>query len=759
MKIVLNFIRHVWTASIRRQLMLGIILVHAVLMSIFIFDLVERQRVFLHEQSVQQTKSLSKTIAANSSSWVLANDVIGLEEIVVALQHYPALRYAMILSPDGRVLGHTDLDKVGLYINDKLSEKLLKSKKEQQLLVSSSSSIDVASPVMINDQFIGWAWVSLNQKENVAELSIITRNGILYMLLAIVVGVLFAFYMSKGITRDLQHIVDVAEHVKHGNFQIRTKLDRSDELGQLSEDFNLMLDTINKNKRDLQAIMNESPAIIYVKDLDGRFTFINRKFLNLYNMKSQDVIGKTLHELFDKDIADAIKQNDLDVMETGHTLESEEVAPHADGVLHTYVSNKFPLYDDEGKIYAVCGISTDMTDRIKIEKEKTALEYQLQHAQKIQAIGQLTGGIAHDFNNLLSVVLGFAELSKDKYGQLDENLSFYLGEIYTAGIRGRDLVKQMMLYSRKDEGSNDEITSMSLEPVIYETVTMLQSTFPSTIKISTSINVNTPNVKYNSSLMSQVLINLCINAKDSLQQQGEIKISLSTENFKPTSCSSCFENLSGQYVVVSIADNGTGIEDNILNRIFEPFFTSKNIGEGTGMGLSVVHGIVHKMGGHILVNSIVGEGTEFKIIMPASNDNTVIVEEKRNNGTEFNFSQLKIMVIDDEPAVASFMAEAISAVGAEVEIFNDSQLAYEDFKARPSHFDLVITDQTMPSLTGMALSKSMLEINPDISIILCTGYSVEVTEEETIKYGIKSFMMKPVKMNNLFNIIKELKLK
>lgn len=757
MKTAFNFIKQIWTASIRRQLMLGIILVHAVLMSIFVYDLVERQRKFLHTQSIEQAKSLSKTLAANSSSWVLANDVIGLEETIEALINYPALRYSMVLSPKGRVLGHTQLDKVGLYVNDLISAKLLTSNKEQIVLVNNKLSIDIASPILSNGIFIGWARVNLSQKDNAAGLEIITRNGLLYTLLAIIVGALFAFYMGKGITRGLQHIVDVAEGIKGGNLKLRANLTRHDELGKLAEDFNIMLDTINKSKRDLQAIMDNSPAVIYVKDINGRFTFINKQFEKLFHFKREDIIGKSLHDVFSKDIADEMKRNDKDVLKTGQALESEELAPQDDG-MHTYTSIKFPLYDDERHVYGICGISSDITSRIKMAKEKAFLESQLLHTQKMQAIGQLTGGVAHDFNNLLAVILGYTELSQEMYAKDNEGLNDNLKEIYTAGTRGRDLIQQMMIYSRKDQGDGAELLSMNLEEVVKETVSLLQATFPASINIETSTQENIPNIKSNSSLISQVLMNLCINAKDGMGKEGNLLITLNVESFNNQLCSSCHEIFSDTYVAINIKDDGKGIAEDILDRIFEPFFTSKKVGEGTGMGLSVVHGVVHKLGGHIVVTSTVGEGTNFKVLLPISDEKIETKNnEKLNDNTQYDFSDLTVMVVDDEPAIAGFLERSLKLCKAKVEVFTSSQQALAHFEGEPEKVDIVITDQTMPDLTGVALSEKLLALRSDIAIILCTGYSTEITEESAFKLGIKSFMHKPVKMEKLYSIINELK--
>lgn len=755
MNAILNYITKFWTASIRRQLMLGIILFHAILMSIFVYDLVERQRTFLHMQSVEQAKSLATTLAANSVSWVLANDVVGLEETVKAQINYPSLRYAMVLSPEGRVLGHTEVNKVGLYINDTTSGKLLTAKKEQTILINDHLSIDIASPIFSHGQFIGWARVNLTQKDTSKNLQIITRNGLFYTVLAIVIGALFAYFMARGITKGLNNIVEVAEGVKKGNQMLRAETSRHDEIGKLGIDLNIMLDTISKSKRDVQAIMDNSPAVVYVKDLNGKFTFVNKQFEKIFHQSRGSIIGKSLHDIFPKEIADEMLCNDKDVLKTGHALESEEHAPHEDG-LHIYTSTKFPLYDDKENIYAICGISTDITERIRMERDKSSLETQLNHTQKMQAIGQLTGGIAHDFNNLLAVILGYAELSRDMFANDNEELSKYLNEIYTAGSRGRDLIQQMMIFSRKDH-DDETLTPMKLVPLLDETISMLRATFPSSINITTSIENDIPQVKSNAGLISQILMNLCINAKDSMDTDGDLNISLKVNNFNKHICSSCHERFSGEYVVINIKDNGHGIAEDVLQRMFEPFFTTKSIGEGTGMGLSVVHGVVHKLGGHIVVTSHVGEGTSFEILLPISHDDAENTNLNKIDSKQYDFSDLSILVVDDESSVAGFMDDLLKKYHARVKVFTDSEDAEAYYKAHPDEFDIVITDQTMPNLTGVALSQSILALRPEAKIILCTGFSSDIDEESATNMGIKAFMYKPISSEKLYNIINKLR--
>lgn len=376
MKNIIYTIKSFWTASIQRQLMLGIILVHAILMTVFVYDLVNRQQDFLHNQSIEQAHSLTETLAANSVSWVLANDIFGLEEILHSQKRYPDLKYAMVLSPEGRVLGHTDDNKIGLYLSDKISYLLLTSEKQQHSLINTKNTIDVASPIFSNNKFIGWARVGLGQDKITSGLNIITRNGILYTLIAIFIGALFAFFMAKGITKGLKHIVDVAEGIKNGNPNLRSTLSRNDELGQLSSDFNLMLETINKGKNYLQGIMDNSPAVIYAKDTNGHYIFINQKWEQLFDKNNKGIIGKTDYDLFSKEIADKFVASDKEVLKTRCATESEEITSH-DGKTHTYMSVKFPLFNDTNNIYAICGILTDITERKNMEENLLSSEQHL----------------------------------------------------------------------------------------------------------------------------------------------------------------------------------------------------------------------------------------------------------------------------------------------------------------------------------------------------------------------------------------------
>ena len=250
-------IRRFWTRSIRRQLMLGIAVVHAVLMTIFVVDLVERQRHFLTEQSIAQANSLAKTLAANSSSWLLARDLEGLNEVLQSQTGYPQLRYAMVLTPQGRVVAHTESDKAGLYLIDDISRSLLESEAETQLLLADRQLVDTAHPVVTNRQLIGWARVGISQEAISTGLMTLTRNGVLYTLLAIVVGSFFALLMARGLTLGLQRLVVVADGIREGRRDLRSVTERDDEIGRLGNNLNQMLDALERREQDLNQALTE----------------------------------------------------------------------------------------------------------------------------------------------------------------------------------------------------------------------------------------------------------------------------------------------------------------------------------------------------------------------------------------------------------------------------------------------------------------------------------------------------------------------
>lgn len=409
-------------------------------------------------------------------------------------------------------------------------------------------------------------------------------------------------------------------------------------------------------------------------------------------------------------------------------------------------------------------LSNDLAFGISILRErgeKEHLQSQLVQARKMEAIGQLSGGIAHDFNNMLSSILGYAGLALERTDELPkESLDEYLREVIRAGERARDLVGQMLSFSRTRK---DTTVRAELQPIVRDLGNMLRFTLPASIELKIDTDDEALAVNVDAVQLQQILMNLSINARDAMHNKGTLAITARRirigENDTRLKCRSCGEAVTpGEMIELSVQDSGDGVVEEMLDRVFDPFFTTKDVGKGTGLGLSVVHGIVHEAGGHILLESEPGKGTTFRLLLPPAD---TMSADEGNETTQSPVPQAvsgtaRIMVVDDEPSVAGFLKELLTVSGYEVLVAGDGEEALGLFRRQPGQIDLVITDQTMPKMTGGELAAALLALSPDLPIILCTGYSEDVNEASASEIGIKGYMHKPVASRKLLASIKQL---
>jgi signal transduction histidine kinase/CheY-like chemotaxis protein len=394
-------------------------------------------------------------------------------------------------------------------------------------------------------------------------------------------------------------------------------------------------------------------------------------------------------------------------------------------------------------------LEQEITEREQAENEKIILENRLRQSQKMEAIGTLAGGIAHDFNNILGAILGYTELSllgNRDASPIRENLQ----EIKKAGLRAKELVAQILTFSRRSEAKN---LPVRITPVIKEAMKLLRATLPSTIEISTHFNADEALVHGDPSQIHQLMMNLCTNASQSMaHHQGILSISLAEKIIKGPSAKDLHSS-PGNYVELVIADTGSGMDSDTKNRIFEPFFTTKDVGEGTGLGLAVVHGIVQSMNGTISVESAPGQGSTFHVLLPVVEDSTAALNNSVISAAIPSGSE-KILLVDDELDLVKLGNQLLSNLGYQVTTSTDSLEALKVFTENPD-FDLVITDQTMPGLTGLELAKKILALRSDIPVLLCTGYSQEVTDEKIREIGVRDVLMKPISVGDVGRIIRK----
>lgn len=507
-------------------------------------------------------------------------------------------------------------------------------------------------------------------------------------------------------------------------------------------------ESLAESRNYLNEIINTVADPVFVKDSQHRWVLLNNALCTFMRHTREELLGKSDYDYSPKDEADVFWAKDELVMSTGKENINEEAFTDSQGMIHILVTKKTLYTDRKGEKFIV-GIFRDITEQRHAEEEKKQLEARLSQAQKMEAIGTLAGGIAHDFNNILSAIIGYTELAMEDITQPDKATG-ELKEVLKAGDRARDLVRQILTFSRRTESV---YSPLELRSVIKESIKMLRSVIPSTIEIRQ--NLAAPGlIMSDPTQINQIMINLCTNAAHAMDETGGIlEISLQEITLDSTSSSYSMDLSPGHYVRVTISDTGKGMPPDIMGRIFEPYFTTKELGRGTGLGLSVIHGIVKSHNGAITCTSAPHKGTTFEVYFPR-------LMAKQENGepakeTQFPGGNERILFVDDEEALANLAVEMLSCRGYRVTSRTSSIDALNLFREDPQGFDLVITDMTMPEMTGDKLAQELLAIRGDVPIILCTGYNEHISEERALEIGIKEFILKPLDMGTLTRTIRK----
>lgn len=506
---------------------------------------------------------------------------------------------------------------------------------------------------------------------------------------------------------------------------------------------------LKETEKKYRELAESLPQVIFEVDSNGNLIYLNLTGHELFGYTPEDFAkGFNVLEAFIPEDRERIA---LDIMLNiqGQRLGRQDyTALRKDGT-------RFPAGVHADRVMSgqtatgIRGILIDLTETQKAEEEKKKLETQLRQAQKMEAIGSLAGGIAHDFNNILSVIIGNTELLE--MSDVSSDAKDGLHQIFTASQRAKQLVRQILAFSRQGEQQKRLI---SLKPMVQETVDFLRASIPATIQLKHYIKPDAGAVMADSTQVQQVLMNLSTNAAHAMEEKGGVlKIELGNITIAEEDARSDPEAEPGEYVRLTVSDTGHGIEPGVLHRIFDPYFTTKGPEKGTGLGLAVVHGIVKSHGGIIKVYSEVGKGTVFHVLLPRAAEE-VKREEKIVRllppGTE------RILVVDDEKPLTDIYQHMLGMLGYQVETRTSPIEAVEAVRGNPQKYDLVITDMTMPNMTGYNLAKKLMEIRPGLPVILCTGFSDQVNEEKARSAGILAFLFKPVPLHDLANTLRKI---
>ncbi len=612
--------------------------------------------------------------------------------------------------------------------------------------------IDISTPILFGDNYLGRVVVGLStniskQKTKNFLTILLVVNAVVSLFLA--VGIYLFFW--KDILQPIYRLIEGADRITLGNYNEAVTSAGSDEIGLLTDSFNTMMlarkqaeeDTL-RSRKDWERLFNSVDDVVTILDNDMRVLQANDATGKLLGKDPEELIGMHCYEIF---------RGNTKTCEDCPTVQcaSDHQRHHGD-IQHlnlgkTFHISAFPIYDEKLGWVGIAHIARDITTQIK-------LEAQYRQSQKMEAIGTLAGGIAHDFNNILTPIIGYAQLIKLDAEPKSQTASYIDRVLHSSGL-ARQLVKQILTFSREREHKMDVI---QIQPIIKESMKLLRASIPTTIEFKLSIDKNCGNIVADPTQIHQIIMNLCTNAYHAMETSGgTLEISLNQITMDELAVKLKSNLAPGNYLRLKISDTGSGMSADVKERIFEPFFTTKKEGKGTGMGLSVVHGIIKKYGGEINVYSEPDQGTTFTMYLPSisldlSSDTGGI---KTGDKHSFPKGNEHILVVDDEQSIANLEQQILESVGYTITQFTDSEQAMKTFQESPDKFDLVITDMTMPKLTGQQLAEQIIAIRPNTPIILCTGLSYTSIEEMLNGPTFTNYLAKPVDILGLTTTVRK----
>ena len=597
----------------------------------------------------------------------------------------------------------------------------------------------------------GWAIVIYQSVHDafapVTRLSLILGLGTLLIL--VITGALLFRHISI-IIGILDRFINTTRGITSGNYDSFIDKIEYREFGELANHINIMAHSIQIREMDLQESEEKyrsifraaKDAIVILEHDSGNILDANDYACDLYGYKPEELRR--------------MKNVDLSA-EPGKTIEG--LMKETNWIPIRYHRKKdgtvFPVeiavsyHNQPDGVRISTSVIRDISKRIDAEKEKKSMENQLRQAQKMEAIGTLAGGIAHDFNNILSAIIGYSELIELNPQTANTGYGSDIEKILKAAHRAKELVQQILTFSRQTE---QEAKPIKIGSVVSEALKLLRASLPTTVTIRSPEIESASHIIGDPTQIHQIVMNLCTNAAHAMRLTGGV-LEVEVFDLEWDAKHAVLRELKpGPYVHLTVRDNGGGISRELMDRIFDPYFTTKQKGEGTGLGLAVVHGIVQSHGGSISVESTFGKGSVFNVYLPRLAD--ADIESDLHYAGQLPRGEERILFIDDEVPLADLGKRMLEGLGYHVVTKTDSREALEAFRAEPRQFDLVVTDMTMPKMTGEELTKKILAINPDIPVILCTGFSELIDANTAHAYGFAAFIYKPLELRKLAEMVR-----
>jgi signal transduction histidine kinase/HAMP domain-containing protein len=717
----------------RGKLILSVATIHALMMTLFLLDLTHRHKQLLLERQMEQVVALVNSLASVSTTEMAANDISGLQELVEAQRNYPGLKYAMFQDGKGRILAHTESAHVGQYALD------LPSSTGQVAILQKGALLEGFAPVVTSRQHLGWVRIGVDQLPAQGKLASITRDGITYTLVAVLLGSLLAWFLANRFTRRLFELRSVMHAVREGRPNLRSQVTGIDEIADLSSGFNSMLERLESREVELhlanqalsesgaqnRALLNAIPDLIFMNRRNGEYLAVHASDpQNLYvppeaalNKRALDVLPRQVAEQFMAAFAKALDTGEVQELTYALPINGEE--KHFEGRVA-------PSGDDK-----VITIVRDVTKRQRAEEERAKLEAQLHQAHKMESLGSLAGGIAHDMNNILGAIMGLASANLESQPEGSAAHRAF-GTILKATERGGRMVQGLLNFARQNPA---EVRKLDLNALLREEVHLLERTTLSKIHLQLDLDENLRSVMGDANALTHAFMNLCVNAVDAMP--GEGTLTLRTRNIGPS------------WIEAQVEDSGTGIPRAILGKVFDPFFTTKEVGKGTGLGLTIVYSTINAHRGQVEIQSDLGSGTCVTVRLPACCEaEPPTPSAVPEPPAQAEGGPIRVLVVDDDALIQSSMQAILGALGHTAILASGGEEALAKLEGG-LQVDLVVLDMNMPGMSGGEALPRIRELRRSVPILLATGRPDQVVQKLLQAHTNVTLMSKPFDMNTL----------